>query len=332
MRTTTVIKITTLSLLIASIAFGSASRILVEDQLQSSDLSKTWTMPAVSDTLIGSTTTTSLQNQINTKTSTTLQNSRIYVGNGSNVATAVPITGDVLLGNDGSVTVTAVGTSSAANIHSAELAANAATSANTATTIVKRDGSGNFSAGTITATLTGNATNVSGTVAVANGGTSLTTLTAHAVIIGNGAAAPSFVTPGASSNVLQSNGTDWVSAPAGAASVTSTTGYEPELWVLNGGISVVDDFDGMRRAENGKTIQKIITCAYNSGTSGSTVINVKYGPTLGQNTDVTLTANGGKNCSLYTPAIPLIVNDLMDVSVTQVATGVVENLSLKFTF
>lgn len=51
--------------------------------------------------------------------------------------------------------VASVGTSSAANVHSAELLANAATSSNTPSTIVKRDGSGNFSAGTITASLTG---------------------------------------------------------------------------------------------------------------------------------------------------------------------------------
>jgi len=55
-------------------------------------------------------------------------------------------------------TVVDVGGSSAANVHSAELLANASTSLNTLSTIVKRDGSGNFSAGTITATLSGHAT------------------------------------------------------------------------------------------------------------------------------------------------------------------------------
>ena len=54
-------------------------------------------------------------------------------------------------------TVATMGSSTAANVHSAELAANAATNANTASTIVKRDASGNFTAGTVTAALTGNA-------------------------------------------------------------------------------------------------------------------------------------------------------------------------------
>jgi len=54
-------------------------------------------------------------------------------------------------------TVVSVGTSSAANVHSAELLANAATALNTVSTIVKRNSSGDFVAGTITASLTGHA-------------------------------------------------------------------------------------------------------------------------------------------------------------------------------
>ena len=69
------------------------------------------------------------------------------------------LTGDVSATGPGSVPaiVNSVGGSSAANIHSAELAANAATASNTASTIVKRDASGNFSANIITASLNGNA-------------------------------------------------------------------------------------------------------------------------------------------------------------------------------
>jgi len=58
--------------------------------------------------------------------------------------------GDVT-GTQGATVVATVGTSSAANVHAAELAANAATAANTASTLVKRDASGNFTASTITA-------------------------------------------------------------------------------------------------------------------------------------------------------------------------------------
>ena len=71
----------------------------------------------------------------------------------------ITLTSDVTGSGIGSfaTTVAFVGTSSAVNIHTAELIANAATNANTASAVVRRDGSGNFSAGTITATLNGNA-------------------------------------------------------------------------------------------------------------------------------------------------------------------------------
>lgn len=89
--------------------------------------------------------TSSIQTQLNGKQST------------GNYITG--LTGDVSASGPGSVaaTVNSVGGSSAANINSAELLANAATNLNTASTIVRRDISGNFTAGTITAALTGNA-------------------------------------------------------------------------------------------------------------------------------------------------------------------------------
>jgi len=61
------------------------------------------------------------------------------------LGTITALTGDVSASGPGSAaaTVNSVGGSSAANIHSAELAANAATDANTASTIIKRDASGN---------------------------------------------------------------------------------------------------------------------------------------------------------------------------------------------
>lgn len=70
------------------------------------------------------------------------------------------LTGDVTAGpgtGSQAATVVQVGGSSAANVHAAEQAANAATPSNTASTIVKRDASGDFSANSITAALNGNA-------------------------------------------------------------------------------------------------------------------------------------------------------------------------------
>lgn len=90
--------------------------------------------------------------------------------------TALLNTSDVTANGPGAVpaTVNSVGGSTAASIHSAELAANAATSSNTPNTIVKRDGSGNFSAGTVTASLTGvasgNVTSVSASSPLSSSG------------------------------------------------------------------------------------------------------------------------------------------------------------------
>jgi hypothetical protein len=123
-----------------------------------------------------------------------------------------------------------------------------------------------------------------------------------------------------------------ISATSGAATVTATTGYEPEQWILNGGISVITDFDGVRRAENNKTIQKLILCMYNSGSSGSTVVNLSYGPALASSTNIALAATGGTACTSTTPAISLNTNDLMNASVTQSASGLAEDLSLKALF
>jgi hypothetical protein len=90
------------------------------------------------------------------------------------------LAGDIT-GTQGATVVSQVGGSTAASLHAAEQAANAATNANTAGTLVKRDANGDFAAGTLTANLAGNATtattagNVSGTVGLAHGGTGATT-------------------------------------------------------------------------------------------------------------------------------------------------------------
>ena len=73
------------------------------------------------------------------------------------------LAGDVT-GTQGATVVAFVGGSTAANVHLAELAANAATPVNTASTIVKRDASGNFSADVITASLSGNATSATSAI------------------------------------------------------------------------------------------------------------------------------------------------------------------------
>lgn len=80
-----------------------------------------------------------------------LTDSHILVGNGSNVAADVAVSGDLTLVNTGAFTVSSVGGSTASAVNSATVLANAATSANTNSAIVRRDGSGNFDGSIITA-------------------------------------------------------------------------------------------------------------------------------------------------------------------------------------
>jgi hypothetical protein len=66
-----------------------------------------------------------------------------------NASTATSFTGSLagdVTGVQGATVVSTVGGSTAANVHAAELLANAATSVNTANTLVKRDANGNFTA------------------------------------------------------------------------------------------------------------------------------------------------------------------------------------------
>jgi hypothetical protein len=102
-----------------------------------------------------------------------LTSGNLLVGNGSNVATSVAMSGDVTITNAGVAAIASgvivdADINASAGIADTKLAtistalkvsnsATTATSANTASAIVSRDASGNFTAGTITAALTGTA-------------------------------------------------------------------------------------------------------------------------------------------------------------------------------
>ena len=166
-----------------------------------------------------------------------------------NVGTITALTGDVSASGSGSVaaTVNSVGGSAAANIHSAELLANAATNANTASTVVKRDASGNFSAGTVTASLAGAASlnvlkagdSMSGNLIFgANVGNIYTSGSGSntATIEGpSGAVATSYVlrlptAQGAANQVMMNDGSgnlSWTNLSAGSLTGTGTAGYLP---------------------------------------------------------------------------------------------------------
>jgi hypothetical protein len=146
-----------------------------------------------------------------------------------------------------STTVATVGSSTAANIHAAELLANAATDANTPSTIVKRDGSGNFSAGTITAALTGAASgnvpkvatrNVTGTTdALVTGDRSglVTYTNANPIAVSIAQAGSTGFPDGWEATVLNGGAGTATITPAtstieGAATLVLTTGQAAKIW------------------------------------------------------------------------------------------------------
>lgn len=135
---------------------------------------------------------------------------QLYIGTsgGSNSLLVNPtggltsLIGDVTASGTGAgtATVVTVGGSTAAAIHTAVLATQAAASANTAGVIVSRDGSGNFAAGTITANLTGTASTA----------TAPQTGSAHGAVTLDTSGHFQSVAPGVAGHFLRSNGTDYV--------------------------------------------------------------------------------------------------------------------------
>lgn len=142
-----------------------------------------------------------------------LTSANIWVGNGSNVATAVAVTGDVTITNAG---VTAIGANKVTRAMEAQgvarsvigvtgnATANVADIQGTANQVlVVNSGGTALSFGAVN--LASSAA-VTGTLPVANGGTGATTLTAGAIVTGNGTSAVSSVADVATGAVLISGG------------------------------------------------------------------------------------------------------------------------------
>lgn len=132
---------------LSKLAALTASRALV------SDGSGVVSVSAVTNTELGYLTgvTSAIQTQLNAKIGTTLPSANIIVGNGSNVATAVAMTGDVTISNTG---VTAIGTGVIVNadVNASAGIALSKLAALTASRAAVTDGSGFMTTSAVTAT------------------------------------------------------------------------------------------------------------------------------------------------------------------------------------
>jgi hypothetical protein len=214
--------------------------------------------------------------------------------NGNAVGFSGSLAGDVT-GTQAATAVSLVGGSSATNVHSAELLANAATNLNTASTIVKRDGSGNFSAGTVTAALTGNAstaTTLQTTHAIYgnnfNGSADLTQVIASTYggtgngftkFTGPAASEKTFTLPNASATILTDN-----------AVVTIAQGGTNSSTALNNGKLMVSS--GNKIVEGTSSSAPSFTSATLSGTTNQLV--------LGGTNAITITAPAPGSSRTYT--------------------------------
>lgn len=244
--------------------------------------------------------TSNIQTQLNSK-----QQADNFISN---------LTGDVSANGPGSVaaTVNTVGGSTAANIHTAELAANAATALNTASTIMARDGAGQVAATTFTGNLTGNVTgNTSGTAASITGNlTGDVTSTGMATTIAAGAVTDTKVASGISASKISGNIT------GNAANVTGTVA------IANGGTGQTTQQAAMDALAGTQSSGKYLR---SDGTHTTlTTLQAADVPTLNQNTTGTASnvtgtvaiANGGTGQTTKTAAFDALSPNTTKADIT----------------
>ena len=233
-------------------------------------------------------------------------------------------------------TVTSVGGSTAANINSAEILANAATAANTNNTIVKRNASGDFTAGTITANLLGTSTNVTGIVAGANGGTGVDNTGKTITVGGNINTGAAFTTTGttgtgnASDITLKTTGASELTLPV-TGTLATLSGVEALTNKTINGITPTSAANGFTLS--GGTASKTLTVNSNANVSGTNTGDQTISLTgdltgSGAGTFSTTLASSGVTAGSYGSAtvVPTITVDAKG-RVTNVANTTISGVS-----
>lgn len=167
-----------------------------------------------------------------------LTNTHILVGNGSNIATDVAMSGDATLANTGAITVTKTGGVAFGPFATGTSAVNLSgvvASAQIAGSYTGITGVGTITAGTWNGT----------TIDVPHGGTGQTTLTLHGVLVGNGTAGITQLAVGATGEFL-------IAAPAADPAFGKSISYAPaafpagatNTWTWTNGVATPGDAGG----------------------------------------------------------------------------------------
>ena len=218
---------------------------------------------------------------------------KIIVGNTSNLAVDVNMTGDVGIVSTGATTVNSVGGVLSTTITTVASSVNSATASSTANTIVKRDGSGGFSAVAITAT-SAILTNLRVTGGTLAAGSVLTSdANGNATWGTNGLYSLNGITSGTHSLTTGNSGTDFNISSSGS---THTFNLPDASATARGAVTT-----GTQTFAGNKTFSGTLSTTSLTATSGLTAGTVTYPNTHGSNQQV-LTTTGSGTLTWTTPS------------------------------
>ena len=210
---------------------------------------------------------------------------KIIVGNASNLAVDVNMTGDVGIVSTGATTVNSVGGVLSTTITTVASSVNSATESSTANTIVKRDGSGGFSAGAITAT-SANLTNLRVTGGTLSAGSVLVSdASGNATWGTNGLYALNGITSGTHSLTTGITGTDFNISSSGSTHTFNLPDASP---TARGAVTT-----GTQTFAGNKTFSGTLSTTSLTVTSGLTAGAVAYPIAHGSNGQVLSTTGSG---------------------------------------
>lgn len=120
--------------------------------------------------------------------------------------------------------------------------------------------------------------------------------------------------------------------PSSGGGGGGSTNGATNSFTQSGGVTFQTCIDGVRRVQTSSTLTHIYINANYSGTSGSTTVQVNYGPTLGSSQTATLAANDGVNTSDTVVSLALTAGDLISVDIIDVADGGPQDITVEVVY